>query len=349
MLCRSSPFLVRRLVVPVAALSTALLPLIAATPAKASPAAPWPFGLIATPTPAGTPRSYFNLTIRPGQSVTEHAIIVNQGHRTERLRVLVSKGVTAANSGSAYETKAGPCAGTRCWISGLPSVVTLPAGYRRFLAFQISVPRRTARGQYLVGITATPALPPPAVRVARRDHSSTKAIIIDQVTVGVAITVGRLSALPGELRLGRVRAGRIGSTPRLYLPVRNTGLRFERATGHFTCHSGRWQRTYPVIMETVLPGERAVLPVNAPGLTAGSFSCTAKLAAGRRTFASPAGTVRLLSATRAKVYHPADGVYVTLPSRALPFWVIAGYAIGALILVVIAVLLIRTRKRPTPF
>lgn len=323
-------------------------PLLASGSAQASPAGAWPFGLIATPTPAGTPRSYFSLTIRPGQSAVDHAIITNQGDKTETLRILISKGVTAANSGSAYETPAGRgCSGADCWVSGLPPAVTLPAGTRRLLTFKVEVPRRTAPSQYLTGITATPAAKPPPVRVGHRGRSSAKAIIIDQVTVGVAITVGNYSSLRSALKLGPVSAGWIGLTPRLYLPVRNTGQRFERATGHIACAAGRSHRHYRVIMETVLPRGDAVLPVNARGLAPGSLSCTARLTAGHRTFASWSGTVRLLSAVRQKVYHPANGVFVALPSQTMPPWAIALFIVGGLILAAMLILLIRTRRKAT--
>ncbi|HEY3905431.1 MAG TPA: DUF916 domain-containing protein [Streptosporangiaceae bacterium] len=321
--------------------------MLAGGPAQASPAGAFPFGLIATPTPAGTPRPYFNVTIRPGQSVIDHAIITNQGDKTETLLVLVSKGVTAANSGSAYQTQTGRCSGADCWVSGLPPAVTLPAGTRRLLTFKVEVPRRTAPGQYLTGLTATPAVRPRAVKVGGAGRSSAKAIIIDQVTVGVAITVGNFSTLRGALKLGAVSAGWIGPTPRLYLPVRNTGQRFERATGHITCQTGQSHRRYRVIMETVLPGGHAVLPVNARGLAAGSFSCAARLTADHRTFASWSGTVRLLSAVTRKVYHPATGVFVALPSQTTPSWAIALFIVGGLILAAILVLLIRTRRKAT--
>jgi hypothetical protein len=350
---RNTPLITRPPRGPLAAvtfLAASLTALIGTTPApaQASPAGAWPFGLIATPTPTGTPRPYFNLTIRPGQSATDHAIIANQGRNTERLRVLVSKGVTAANSGSAYETPPGRCSGADCWVSGLPSAVTLPPGGRRLLTFRVQVPRQTPPSQYLTGITATPYARPHPVKVGGRGRSSAKAIIIDQVTVGVAITVGNYSTLRGALKLGPVTAGWIGPTPRLYLPVRNTGQRFERAGGHITCRTGQSHRRYRVIMETVLPGGRAVLPVNARGLTSGSLACTARLTtADHTTFASWSGTVRLLSAVRQKVYHPADGVFVALPSQTMPAWAIALFIVGGLILAAMVLLVIRTRRKAT--
>jgi hypothetical protein len=74
-------------------------------------------------------------------------------------------------------------------------------------------------------------------------------------------------------------------------------------------------------METVLPGGHAVLPVNARGLAAGSFSGTAN--------------------------HPADGVFVALPSQTIPPWAIALFIVGGLILAAMLILLIRTRRKAT--
>lgn len=73
---------------------------------------------------------------------------------------------------------------------GDPHVVTLGPGERRMFAFRVAVPRRTRPGLYLAGITAQSAAAPRSVRVGRRGHTSARAIVIDQVTVGAAVTVG---------------------------------------------------------------------------------------------------------------------------------------------------------------
>ena len=125
----------------------------------------------------------------------------------------------------------GRCTGAGCWVSGLPATVTLAPGARRVLAFTVAVPRRTPPGQYLVGITAESATRPRAVRVGSNGAASASIIILDKATVGVAVTVGRLSRLRTALVIPEVSAWWIGSTPRLYIPVRNTGQAFARATG----------------------------------------------------------------------------------------------------------------------
>jgi hypothetical protein len=129
-----------------------------ALPAQASAApAAGPLGLTPAPGPGGQPRSYLQLSISPGGAATATAIVSNEGTRTQRLRITVSRGVTAANSGSAFVSVPGRCAAASCWLTRLPRAVTLGPGERRMFAFQVAVPRRTRPGQYLAGITAQSA------------------------------------------------------------------------------------------------------------------------------------------------------------------------------------------------
>jgi hypothetical protein len=300
------------------------------------------FSLTPSPTSAGQPRSYFQLAVAPGRPARDTAIVSNEGTRTDRLQITISRGVTAGNSGSAYEDMAGRCTGASCWVSGLPATVTLAPGARRVLAFTIAVPRRTPPGQYLAGITAEFATRPRAVRVGSHGPASASIIAIDKVTVGVAVTVGPLSRLRTALVIPAVSAGWIGSTPRLYIPVRNTGQAFARAMGQVSCQAGRRHHSWRVIMETVLPGGSAVLPVNAPGLTSGQLPCTVLLRDGARLVAW-SGTVRVPPRAATRAYRLARGVNVSLPEGAVPPWAVALLAIGALILATLLAVLARNR------
>lgn len=64
---------------------------------------------------------------------------------------------------------------------------------------------------------------------------------------------------------------------RLTIGVSNPGQTFAQASGHVSCRSRGRRHSYPVIMNTVLPGGRAALAVNAPGLTTGQIPCTVRL------------------------------------------------------------------------
>jgi len=308
-----------------------------------------PFGLTPAPTPAGQPRPYFSLTVAPGRSAQDVAIISNEGTRTERLKVTTSMGVTAANSGSAFEGITGKCAGASCWVAGLPLTVTLAPGARMALGFRIDVPAPTRPGQYLAGLTAESAIRPSPVRVGSNGHASARAIIIDEVTVGVAVTVGRLSQMRTTLSISAVSAGWVGSTPRLFIPVRNTGQTFVRATGTISCRSGGQAHSYRVIMETVLPGGRAALPVNAPGLTNGLVPCTIRLRGNTGSLATWSGVVNVPPLVATRTYHPAKSVYVSLPENTVPPWAVALMVIGTLILAsLLALLLLQSRRRTDP-
>lgn len=304
-----------------------------------------PFGITPAPTPAGQPRPYFSLMVAPGRSSRDVAIISNKGTRTERLKVTTSRGVTAANSGSAFEGITGKCTGASCWVVGLPVTVTLAPGARMALGFRIAVPARTRPGQYLAGLTAEPAIRPRPVRVGSNGHASARAIIIDEVTVGVAVTVGRLSRMRTALSISAVSAGWVGSTPRLFIPVRNTGKTFVRATGTISCRSGGRLHSYRVIMETVLPGGHAALPINAPGLTSGPVPCTVRLRGSTGFRATWSGIVNVPPTVATRTYHPAKGVYVSLPESTVPRWAVALMVIGALVLASLVAVLVQSRRR----
>jgi hypothetical protein len=303
-----------------------------------------PFGLTPAPTAAGQPRSYFQLTVAPGHSALETAIISNEGTRTERLRVTTSRGVTATNSGSAFDGTTTGCTGAGCWIRDIPHTVTLAPGVRKALGFKVTVPRWTRPGQYLAGLTAESAIRPRAVKVGSNGRASARAIIIDQVTVGVAVTVGRISRLKTALVILPVSAGWVGSTPRLYIPVANRGRTFVKATGNITCRSGGRLHVYRVIMETVLPGGRAVLPINAKGLSSGPVPCAVWLRDAAGSTFTWSGRVNVPPHTLTRTYHPNKSVYVSLPETTVPPWAVALIVIGALILASLLALVIQNRR-----
>jgi hypothetical protein len=290
------------------------------------------FGLTPSPSAGGQPRSYFSLAVSAGASAGDTAVVSNLSSVATRLKITISRGVTAANSSSAFEPSRGRCTGASCWVSGLPAEVTLGPRASRTLPFRVTVPRGTRPAQYLAGITAQPAVRPSPVRVGSGRRSSARAVIIDQVTVGVAVTVGPLSRLRTAVVIRPVTGAWIGSIPRLSIPVRNVGQTFARAAGQLSCQASGRRQSYPVTMNTVLPGTGAVLAVNALGLKTGATPCTVRLRDSAGHLDTWSGLVRLPSRVLTRTYHPAKGVYVSLPESTVPPWAIALMIIGALIL-----------------
>jgi hypothetical protein len=320
----------------------------ATTPARANATTgDGSFSVTPSPTSSGRARSYFDLTVAPGQQTWDTAIFSNTGPETEVLRISVSTGVTATNSGSAYQNPAGPCTAAGCWVTGLPATVTIAPGEGRVLRFQVTVPANAPAAQYLAGITVQPATPSTAT-LGSNGPASAKAIIINKVTAGVAVTVGALSQMTTALNVSAVSAGWIGTTPRLSIPVSNIGQTFARATGTISCATDGTRHTYDVTMSTVLPGGHAVLAVNAPDLASGSLPCTVRLDDGTDHPVTWSGTVNLPPANARKLIHTGNGTYTELPDTTTPPWAIALIVIGVLILATLLALLVLRRRQRRP-
>jgi hypothetical protein len=313
---------------------------------------PTPFGLTPKPAYNGHSRPYFQMNLAPGQTATDAVIVTNAGKTTTTLKISSSTGITAPTSGTAFDGYFQKCVRDGCWVTGLPSTVTLKPGARQTLRFTVDIPDATPLQQYLAGITAQPATPPPAVSIGSNDQASAKAVIITQITVGVAVTVGSLSQLRTRLDIPSVTAGTAGRTPRIDVHLRNAGQTFTKATGAVSCTVGRKGLSYPVAVDTILPGDPAVVPTNAPRLPPGEpLPCTVQLRYGNGLTSSWSGTIKIPATPHSIIVHTGPGTYSTLPSGGIPAWAIALIVIGALTLaalITLTVLLLRRhRHRPT--
>jgi hypothetical protein len=318
-------------------------PAAAATPAPAP--VPGQFTVAPAPGPDGQARGYFQLSVGPGGSATDVVVFGNDGAVADRLRVGVTDGLTAVNSGSAYGALGGACAGAACWVVGIPPTVTLPPHTQEQLTFRVTVPPGTRPAQYLAGITATPDGPGRPVPVKTSRHASTQVIVVPRVVIGVAVTVGALAKLPVKTEITGVTADWIDGLVRLTVRVRNTGQRFTKGTGTISCGSGRAMHSFGLFMDTVLPGQGAGLPVNAVGLRPGAWPCTVRIKAVGGGTATWAGTVTVPGTVPAATRRIADGDYV-VPAGGIPGWAVVLMVLGGLIVLSLwAVLLRRERDR----
>ena len=86
-------------------------------------------------------------------------------------------------------------------------------------------------------------------------------------------------------------------------------------------------------MDTVLPGDAAVLPVNTPGLGGGELPCTVRLRDDAGHAADWSGTVDVATPAPVRTIHTGAGAYSTVPAgNPVPAWAIALLVMGALIL-----------------
>lgn len=306
-----------------------------------------PFGLSPSPTSKGLSRPYFEMQVLPGQSVSDSVVISDQGRNAETLLISPAVGVTAANSGTAFEGAFQPCNTTSCWITGLPSSVNLAAGQSMTLPFHVTVPAGTAPAQYLAGITAKPAEQPGATNIGGNQRTSVNAIIIHEITIGVAISAGIPSQLSSKLVITGVTGTYIGTVPRLLVDVRNEGQSYAKGVGTATCTEGGLKKTLPVDVNTILPGQTATVPVNAVQFKS-IADCVVQLDYGTPAPAAWTGSVKIpVAAPAAPAPVPvAKGVYATLPAAKLPRWALpALIGAGAVVLLLLLVLLLSLRRR----
>ena len=317
-------------------------------PAAAAPAGGnGQFGLTPVPDSAGRAAPYFMLTMAAGESATDTALVSNEGQVAEKLKLSRATGVTAGNGGSAFSQEFQGCSGTSCWVSGLAGEVTVPAGAAERLQFTVRVPAGTPPGQYLAGLTVEAATPPPSVQVGSNGKATARAIIIERVTVGVAVTVGVLSRMTTRLRIPDVTGEAIGPTARLNMDLANTGQTFAHGTGKASCTVAGKSHSFAIYAATVLPHDQAVIAVNAPGLPEGvTMPCAVWLGYGNGLIARWAGSVTVPALPRTHIVHTGPGAYSVIPNNGIPAWAIALIVIGVLVLVLAAwaVVLLRLRR-----
>jgi hypothetical protein len=332
-----------RVAVAAASALAAVVPVLPAAAADAG--GNGQFGLTPVPDSAGHVAPYFMLTVPAGGSATGTALISNLGPVAVKLKVSRSRGVTAANGGSAFSGSFRSCSGVGCWVSGLPAEVMLPGGSGEKLPFMVRVPAGTAPGQYLAGITAEAAARPQSVRIGSNGKATARAIIVRRVTVGVALTVGSLPQLMTRLRITGVTGEAIGPTARLNIGLGNTGQTFAHGTGKASCTAAGRRHSFAVYASTVLPHDQAVIAVNTPGLPEGqAMPCTVRLGYGNGLTVSWAGLVTVPVPPRGRIIHTGPGAYSIIPEGGIPPWAIALLVVGVLALAAVAVLLLRMRR-----
>ncbi len=333
----------------------AAVALMGTLPATASGAVgiggPDAFGVTPNPLPDGRSQAYFTLSLSPGQTGTEAAVITNRGATSITLKLSPSTGTTAPNSGSAFIDAFGQCVGTGCWVTGLPSTLSLAPSSAMTVPFSVTVPAGTGVGQHLAGITAQPNAPPAPVTVGSNGRASAQAVVIEQVSVGVVVDVGAVSQMVTRLAIPTVTSTAVGTMPRLIVHAHNTGQTFVKAKGSATCTVGGSRRSYPVASDTVLPTEGAALVVNVPGLPFGTVvSCNVLLDYGNGQTATWSGKVTMpATTTPTTIVHTGPGAYSSLPVTGIPVWAIVLIVIGSLTLatlMVILFVLIRRRHQP---
>lgn len=293
-------------------------------------------------------RSYFSFTLSAAGTANDSILVANLSAHSATFLLGPSRGITATSSGYAYVGAFGSCRGAQCWIKGLPRTVTLPARHQQIIPFAVRVPAGTPHRQYLAGITVQPLRGTTTRGPTTQNGIGVHAAVVHQVNVGVAVTVGNLSAFTRGLRILSVTTGGNRVSPRLFVREKNVGQTFLTAEGVAVCTGPGERHTYRFGSATILPATVATLAINLIGFHGLSARCHVSLDPGRKvTPASWTGTVRLPTNAPPHVIQTGPHQYARVPDAKIPHWAIlvigAGGAIVVALIVTIVVLL---RRRP---
>jgi hypothetical protein len=287
------------------------------------------FGVSPAPGPSGHAPAYFSMTLGPGRSATGVALVRNTGSGAVTLKIGPSTGVTATNGGTAYTRAFGRCTGVACWVGGLPGAITIPARSVERLSFTVRVPLGTMPGQYLAGISVASAEQPDAVAVRSRGPAKVRAVIVETVTAGVAVTVGWLPHLAEKLVIPAVTGADEGAVARLVVKLHNIGRTFNAAIGTAACTTAGRRRSFPAVAGDILPGQSAAIDVNAPGVPERSgIRCTVRLRYGQDQTVVWTGAVRFPAQSRPMIRTGLSSFASLPPSPGTPVW---AWILGALV------------------
>lgn len=304
------------------------------------------------PTKAGA-RSYFSFSAAPGARVGDAIVVHNDAAEAATFKLSAARGITAVGSGDGFSGQFAPCSGTACWLSGLPASITVPASSARRVGFVVTVPPQASPQQYLAGVVVAPAATPAPTVIGRRGKTTVSAVILRQVDIGVAVTVGSPASLRTSATVTGLRGKVFATLSRVELGIRNTGQTFAHVEGSMTCSGGGKAETAPVGSSTILPATSTELTINTPGLVTGvALHCVVHLqvlandAVGSvATLAQYSGVVTLPKPSAVTIVPTGPGQYVAIPKHhPTPRWVYGLYGLGALVVLLLAALLVSSRR-----
>ena len=328
-----------------------LLPSVASAAPSTTTATSTPSPIFsAAPLPrVGLPNlSYFDLTLAPGQSDSEGLKVTNGSNSPETLEMVPGNGVTSPNSGDTYSAldATAACKNVACWVTGIPTTITVPPVTTIEVPLTIHVPASVGPGQYLGGIIVQPSGPSAPKPVNTNNPKVAAAVtILNQVGVGVAITVGPASGLTPHMAIPGVIGGVVGSHFDAKVTENNTGNTFEKPFGKLSITDSGGKQSFRFVSDTVLPGQGAQIRVYLPGLSPGTYSVSVALDYGHGQVASWSGSITLPKPAVSQTLNHGSETIVYEPGGE-PAWIVALISVGsALFLVAVALIIVFLRRR----
>ena len=203
-------------------------------------------------TPVGRDATFFELTMRPGDSAQLQVEAANFGHEEADARTYAADVYSIVNGGFGADLFGERPAGTTLWVSYPTQELTLGPEDAVVIDFEVSVPEATEPGEYITALVIENAEP----------VVGSGGIAFDQVNrsaIAIAITVPGPQR-PG-LEIGELRHQEVAGISVITFEVANTGNVHLHPSGDFVLRRGADAEvaSSPVTMGTVYAGTSTLL------------------------------------------------------------------------------------------
>lgn len=227
---------------------------------------------------------YFSYELAPGVEVSDEALVMNNGSVPVTLKLYAADGITAQNGSTAFteqgKTSTGGSQGVSNWINLQANEIALEPGQEITVPFTLKVPTDAEPGHHVAGLVveALPnegapsveseyeASPNEATLPVKGESEAEFAVNVIQ-RVGVAVVVDVPGPHIAGLEIDNISLNQQDDNGATFvIAVHNIGNIFITAEGFLTITDTNLQTlaTFPVELDTVLPGDQTIYYVNLP-------------------------------------------------------------------------------------
>ncbi|MGI8485674.1 MAG: WxL protein peptidoglycan domain-containing protein [Thermomicrobiales bacterium] len=217
------------------------------------------------------PNGYFEITLKPGESMQLTANVLGVDSASVKLRAYATNALNIVNGGFAAGDEKDAPSGATTWLDFKAESFQITGNEQKKMTFSVTVPKDAKPGQYVAALVAQTDGP-----IAIPGMTTFNQII--RSAISVAITVpGKVT--PG-FTLGAPSFDAGSAAPKLVIPVANTGNILVKPKGELTVTTkdGKPVAKAPVEMGSVYGGYTTTLEITLPEqLQPGDYLVSGKL------------------------------------------------------------------------
>ena len=219
-------------------------------------------------------KGYFIFTAKPGETIRDAVLAVNDSDQPLGLIVSLADGLSATTGGASFGDKADKA---KQWIAATDlGVITVPprkgavAGAVR-LPFTLTVPKDAAPGDYLFGFVAEPT----AGAIPAQPAKGFVVNVIPRAAVSVVVSVaGRTEK---KIAVESLTVSSPKEQWHLQVMIRNTGNVMWKGNGKVTLQGNGAEIARDFAIGTVFPGDAIPYPIYMDAPLSGQYAATVSL------------------------------------------------------------------------